>query len=695
MRDQIGVKQDIVSSVIAQATVRAKLGIPVVALMLLSIWYWGSPLGNAGYMGTIFIAVLHILYIAIAFSCSKTKRPEISERIIAATSILDPLILSGWLAMMGESGGLFICFYLFTILGFGFRIGPRPMWICQAVAILGFIAVVLIAPTWRQHPITSFSFLMLLIVVPMYATGLIKKLRDARAYAESESQAKSQLLANVSHELRTPLTGIVMTAQLISSETQDASITKRADTILRLSNDLVIEINDLLDSAKYQANSLVLDASLFDLTDVLEQVRITLSTAASIKDIDFTVSMDTGIQDQVIGDAHYLGRVLLNIAGNAVKFTEKGQVDVRLKLLTGDRNSYRIRFSVQDTGIGIPKDFHTKIFEPFIQASAGTTRKYGGTGLGMSIANELVKMMGGEIILESEPGKGSLFFFELNFLKGTQPAEKKLKAENVPIIYGKRILVADDNATNLLLIKELLQRDRHSVMTATSGQIAIDLLAATAFDLIFLDFNMGDMDGATVLHIYRFGKINPAPTIFLTADTTERTADILKKSGAAGVLHKPITGDGVRTAISKVFISEADNAQPLAPTTQSLSLKPVPSQYIDSAAIEYLKEVCSRPEFIAEILSTAVEDIEKNCNNLLEALEVEDIETVRERAHALKGVSMSVGALRLVSLSSKLMAVGHHELSLTKRRSKTDINEACAGSIASLRALLREQPETH
>jgi two-component system sensor histidine kinase RpfC len=684
-------KPDVMSIVLAQAKIRAMLGLPVVCMMYFLMWYWGRSYGATGNVGAVAIAIFYISYVFIALFISKIARPEFFGKIVVATAIMDPLFLSGWLAMAGDAGSLFICFYLFTILGFGFRIGPRSMWICQGAAIIGFCAVLSTGATWKREPMVDISFLMLLVVVPMYATVLIKKLRDARAHAENESRAKSQLLANVSHELRTPLAGIVASAQLIASETHDESIANRADTILHLSNDLTGEINDLLDSAKYQAHSLILDSTLFDLRDVLEQVRITLASTATSKGIDLTVSMDVGIQEMVVGDPHYLGRVLMNIAGNAVKFTDKGQVDVALKLLENEAHTYRIQFSVKDTGIGIPKALHGKIFEPFVQASAGTTRRFGGTGLGMSIAKEIVNLMGGQIVLESEPGKGSIFYFDVKLPKGVKPAQEKAKEENVPVIYGKRILIADDNATNLLLIKELLQRDRHAVVTARTGQEAVDVLAVADFDLVLLDFNMGDMDGATVLQAYRFGKVNPAPTFFLTADTTERTAERLKESGAVGILHKPITSDGLRAAIAKVFGSEVAAVQPKPPQALPRLLKPVPLQYIDHTAIVNLMEVCARPDFIAEVLSSAAEDIEKICHGLLEALEIEDIETVRDRAHALKGVSLSIGAFRLAAVASKLMTISHRELRPIKSRCKIDVKEACAGSVSGLHDILVEQ----
>lgn len=686
-------KSDVGPSVVAQAKVRLKLGLPVILIMMLSVWYWGSPHGERGYAVAAFVAVLHISYIYAAYYLSIRMRPFTPEQLVVATAVLDPLLLSGWVGVMNESGGLFVCFYLFTILGFGFRIGIRPMWICQVVAVIGYCTVLAISPTWRELPVVGFSYLMLLVVVPIYATILIKKLRDARAYAESESQAKSQLLANVSHELRTPLSGIVASAQLIADSTNDVSIVNRTGIITRLSKDLLVEINDLLDSAKYQANSLVLEKELFDLHDIVEQVDATLSTAAASKGIGFIITTDPAIQDPVFGDAHYLSRVLINIAGNAVKFTEKGRVELQLRLLENETDHYRIRFSVRDTGIGIPQEFHQKIFDPFFQASGGTTRKYGGTGLGMSIAKEVVNLMGGELLLESDPGKGSLFYFEIKLSKGTA-IPKAAIALPEPIIFSKRILVADDNATNLVLIKELLQRDRHAVVTAASGQEAVELLASMQFDLIFLDFNMGDMDGATVLQIYRFGKINPAPAFFLTADTTARTGKLLEESGAAGVLHKPITGDGLRAAVAQIFKPEVTDVADVSIKPAPAKIKPVPNQYIDHVAIEDLKEVCSRSGFIIEVLSTAIEDIEKNCDYIIEGLKTDDIDAVRDKAHALKGLSASVGAVRLASLAHKLMNITWAELKPIQNRYKADIDEACTKSVSALREILAEQSTT-
>ncbi|MBC7503283.1 MAG: hypothetical protein H7315_22725, partial [Herminiimonas sp.] len=462
------------AAVKAQAKLRVVAGIPVILLGLLAVWHLGTPFGASGNRAVAAIAIVHAIYILAAYflasRVSRTGRTVRARTLVFATAVLDPLMLSNWLMMTGETGALFVCFYLFTILGFGFRIGRLSMWICQAASLLGFTLVLAIAPVWRLHPILGLSFLLILIVVPVYATGLINNLRIARNRAEFESQAKSQLLAKVSHELRTPLSGIMASAELLSSETSDPQTTMRSGLILRLSSDLLLEINDLLDTAKLEAKALTLESAPFDLHVVMEQIRLTFVSMAVAKHIDFHVSVDPAISQMVSGDAHYLARVLKNLVGNALKFTSTGEVEVALTLISAENHIYRILFSVRDTGIGIPAALHKQIFEPFFQASAGTSRQYGGTGLGMSLAQDIVNLMGSDIVVESVPGTGSRFRIEVNLPVAALPCAESTPAAQVRVTKGKRVRVADDNATNLNLIRELLVLDEHDVAMAANGQ---------------------------------------------------------------------------------------------------------------------------------------------------------------------------------------------------------------------------------
>ncbi len=642
----------------SQAKLRLAVGLPMVIC--------GNYLLLNNGISLLFGTVLNVnlVYISVIAALAFGNKIVSSEKIIWTTAVLDPIVMhSSMVAVLGEYGGLYSGFYLFTILGFGFRSGITLMRVCQASTIVGFVAVFFVSAFWRTHPIIWFSFLVMLLIVPGYAAVLLKKLHEARAEAEHESKAKSELLARVSHELRTPLTGIVAATQLMLLESQSTKTTKRAETILGMAKELTEEIEDLLDQAKYESSALVLESVPTSLHELLERVRLTIAPAASRKALHFDLNVDSNITDWVITDPHYLGRVLINLASNAVKFTPAGQVLIDARLLQTTKASYQIQFTVEDTGIGIAKEFHQRIFEPFYQVGGGTTRRFGGTGLGMAIAAEVVKTMGGEIIVDSEPGVGAKFRFVLSFPRIDSPQQASAGEKSQPTVLGKKILIVDDHNTNLLLLKELLEQDQHMVTTAKSAMEALTALNANEFDVAFFDYNLSDMDGAKLLQIYRFGKLKPAPVYFLTADATSVTAEKLNDSGATGILHKPVALHDLRKSISKVCRNEPNRELSTLPGTASHAaktdrqyLRPVPVQILDISRIERLRNTSTRPGFIRELLTQSLSDIDTNCQLLVEALRTEDIESIRETAHALKGVCANIGAVRLVGLSSSLMA---------------------------------------
>ena len=594
---------------------------------------------------------------------------------------------------MNEYGGLVVGFYLFTILGFGFRTGLMLMRVCQLVAIAGFSAVLLVVPFWREHFVIWLSFLVTLIVVPLYATVLIRKLHESRAHAEQESMAKSELLARVSHELRTPLSGIMAATQLLAMETSDKKAAKRAETILVLSKDLLHEINDLLDQSKYEAKALVLESVPVNLSQQMERVRLTMESAAAKKNLAFRTSMDPRIADWVLGDAHYLSRVLLNLVGNGVKFTDHGEILIGMHLLDESDAAYRIRFTVQDSGIGIAPEHHERIFEPFFQTDGGTVRRYGGTGLGMTIAREIVKLMGGDLRLASELDKGTLFYFDLAMPRAGVPEGRIAASEALPLVSGKRIFVVDDHETNLMLVKELLEQDRHEVTVATGGMESLEILSSREFDVIFLDFNLSDMDGLKLLQLYRFGTISPAPTFFLTADATLVTADKLKNSGAIGVLIKPIILGELRRAVAQACGLTSAKATVIDQTSSKSArpiLKAVPAQAIDLTVIEHLKSISGRPAFLRELLAHAEEDIRRNCEDLVRALTTRDIECIADTAHALKGVCASIGAVRLMAVATGLMRCSREDLKRAEPRMRTDVTEASAATLDAIGNILAD-----
>lgn len=681
---------DFAGHVRAQAKLRVALGWPVTLLIWLAAWRLGpSPAAIEARGLLTACGILYVAYTLFILYLAYHPWPLTLPQLAMATAILDPLWLTGALALLGEEGQLFICFYVFTTLGFGLRIGPRAMWLCGISSLLGYAGMTWFAAGGAEHSMPLLSNLALLFIIPLYSTPLVRQLHAARTRAERENQVKSQLLANVSHELRTPLTGIVSSAQLIRDESLEASSASRADTILRLSGNLMGEIDNLLDSAKYEAGALSLGKVPFRLDDVVEQIHAMLAPTASAKGIAFVASVDERIREAVEGDPHHLRRILTNIGGNAVKFTEQGKVEMRLFLIDETPESYLLRFSCKDTGIGIPAELHQKIFEPFYQISTGFTRKYGGTGLGMSLTRDVVAMMGGRLTLESTPGQGSLFCFELRMQKARQDTPPETAAAP-PVVYGRRILIADDHRTNLMLLKEMLERDRHVVSAAGSGEEALTLLGSEDFDLIFLDFNLGNIDGATVMRIYRFGAEAPAPVFFFTADTTAATALGLKEQGAAGVLTKPVMRQDLRRAIATASCAEravagighgTDSGKPA-------TLRPAPAGHIDQRVLDEIRDSHEDPNFLIEALSAAVDNIDRCGGTLLAAIDSGEAGLIRERSRALDEAARSVGAVRLSDALGRLMVPGQEDLSATRSEARKEIEGLIQASVSTLRGIL-------
>lgn len=684
---------ELVESVRAQAVLRLRFGLLVLAIMLGTLAYWGPTHAETHVLEVLAVAAGYIAYNVAAFYFS--RRPELvsAQAMVVATAIGDPLVLSVWLFIAGHSSLLIVGFYLFTILGFGFRIGATAMHICQVASIVGLSVVTWLSPIWHEQPFFAFSHLVLLVVVPLYAGVLIRKLRAARDAAERASLAKSQLLAKVSHELRTPLTGIVSTASLVEAQSTDAGSVERARSIIKLALGLDLEIKQLLDLSRMESGRDDAQEIVFEVRQVTDHIERTLVPIAAAKQLAFAVEVDPAIAGPVLGDAHALNSVLMNLAGNAVKFTAAGSVLVDLSLVGQDADSFRIRFTVRDTGIGIPRALQQKIFEPFFQVETGPVRKYGGTGLGTSIALAHVRRMGGELQLESEPGEGSRFWFELRLARASAQADAPA-APTQRIVVGKRILVADDNRTNLALIQEMLVRDRHDVRAVASGQAALEALATEDFDLVLLDFNMHDIDGATVYETYRFGRLHAAPAYFITADSSALTAQRLQSLGAAGVIYKPVTFDKLRSAVATQFPADeaapggSKDQEPAAQASRAAPhLRPVPVEYLDPGAIDNLREVRDTPEFLCRMIGDGVQDIERINEGLAAALLAADAVAVHREAHALRGVCLSLGAVRLAALADRLMAIGQRELEGDGRERYAELLKTADLSLAALDSL--------
>lgn len=699
-----GSEEEQSSNVQAQADFRLRFGIPV-ALAIVAILQFVSPGTLAQYQVVGIALFLYIAYAVAVRYMSQRAGAEDTRSLVLLTAVCDPIFLSVWLYAVGDASVLFVGLYTFTALGFGFRIGNWAMFLCQGVSICAFVGVVLTSPRWGTAGVSELSHLLVMVMVPLYAASLIRRLQSAKALAEYESQGKSMLLAKVSHELRTPLTGIVSAAQLIEMETADEAIRNRAQAIHEMATGLDGEIGRMLDLAKMDANVDHKDQVPFSVSEAAGNVMRTLLPVASVKGIDLRLDIDPRITCQVVGASKALDGVLVNLAGNAIKFTPTGAVTVGMALVEEKRSAYRIRFSVKDTGIGIAQADIPRIFEPFYQVDSGTTRQFGGTGLGTTIAMEAVKRLGGVLQIESELDSGTTFWFEIELAKSSETSARPEDAAPARIVTGKRVLVADDNRVNLELLRQMLVKDSHHVSTVTSGAQAIQLLASENFDLVLLDFNLGSIDGATVFQTYTFGRIDTAPTYFITADTTKATGVRLAEIGASGVIYKPVSFDRLRRAIASHF-DETDAVSPVslvasgkvageqsAVTTVGRTrphLRAVPVEYLDPQALAHLRLVNDTPEFLFTMLSAGIEDIETSYERLTAAMRQGRLADVHHDAHALCGLSLNFGAVRLAAIAERLMSISEQDLAVECSRVLSDMGVKFTQSVNALREV-REQ----
>ncbi|MEP6485465.1 MAG: ATP-binding protein [Rudaea sp.] len=677
----------------AQAKVRVGVAVPVIIADL--VMFFTTHAGVPAWF--LVLTLGYCVYAISPFWVMRKASLSMLQWLLIASAVTDPLVLSVWIALTGKFGALIAGFYLFTTLGFGFRTGRPLMHFCQIVSIADFCLVLVSEPYWQDNFVIWTAVLVPLIVVPLYAGTLIKTLREARENAEQQSRAKSDLLAKVSHELRTPLTGIVAAAELLSVESNDRSVNARTETILTLSDNLLCEINDLLDEAKYENSTLTLDLQPVDLHRQVETLRTTFETLAAKKGIAFRAVMDAAIVDGVKTDAHHINRILLNLIGNSIKFTEKGSVRLGIDLLNQDAENYTLRFSVADTGIGIPEAFYDKIFQPFFQVEEGTHRRYGGTGLGLALSKKILDSMHSELRFESTPGHGSRFWFDLTLPRSERTQTAAIPERELPA--PMRILIAEDNPTTLLLMEELLKLDHHVVTSCTSGIEALEILATQEFDLLLLDYNLGDMDGVRVLQTYRFGRQDATPALFLTADATTRTAARLIEAGGAGVLYKPVTLANLRKGLSQVqggkkepIVDESASHEHIVEPTrlERPALRIVPVSPLDQEFLEELGSLHDGPEFLVKLLSHAQNDITRCSQQLVDALSNRSYAAVPNIAHALKGVSANVGAHRLASMASSVMQMSSDEIDTSRDRLAADIRECSLATVVALRKTISD-----
>ncbi|MCP4750342.1 MAG: response regulator [Proteobacteria bacterium] len=490
-----------------------------------------------------------------------------------------------------------------------------------------------------------------------------EKLISAKKKADSTNRSKSRFLANMSHEIRTPMNGVVGMTHLLMNTELDAEQKKFIKIIESSSESLLALINDILDYSKIEAGELKLEERELNLDEILEDVIGIIGYKAKDKGLSITRSICPKIPSLILGDILRLRQILLNLAGNAIKFTEKGWIAISVNLEEETESRLTLRFMVEDTGIGIPVERTADLFKSFAQVDLSIARNYGGTGLGLAISKEIVEMMGGRIGVESEVGKGSTFWFTATFNKWTEasidssiqrPMDSSrnratdptpIKRENV------HILLVEDDPINQKVTSLILQKTGYRVDIANNGREAIEALQTIPYDIVLMDVQMPEMDGFEATQCIREEKadvVNPEiPIIAMTAYAMKGDKEKCLTAGMDDYTSKPINIDELNVTIEKWLLAKPTRN----PSIQPIEQEPGPV-LVNLESLSQMKK--DLEENFAPLVMVFLEKLPEKIDRIRAALANGEFKELEEAVHQLKGNCAAFYAVTMTNLCQKI-----------------------------------------
>jgi len=665
-----------------QATTRLIIG-TLFTLYLLFSFAFSNDILQGEIVGFYCLIIFELTSLILLVAVSLAKSKSIPRKLFGAW--LDIIGTSTFLALAGDIGVVLIGVYLWVIFGNGFRFGKKYLFHAQGISILGFLIATQVNPFWSLHQPIVYGFFLMLIALPIYVAKLIERMHEARYRAEIESEraaeanlAKTQFVANMSHEIRTPLNGIIGISTLLKTTPLNIDQQDLLKTLESSSKLLLSLLNNVLDFTKIEERKFTVENIAFSPKEAVYETVEIFQAQAKSKGVKLDASVSDSLKT-LKGDTFVLRQVLANLLGNAIKFTQEGSVTISATVLQEVAENTTVRFEVADTGVGIPTSQQDRIFESFTQADASTTRKFGGSGLGLTIAKHMVEEMGGTLSFQSTEGLGSIFWFVLTLEKyesndllletpnsSESIADKSTTASIVDISKASinmgtkslKILVCEDESTNQKIITRLLSLPGHQVDIVSNADEMLDMLEQRKFDLVITDLNMSGMNGADALKLYRFIQPNDHHTRFIlfTADATISASELASDAGFDAFLTKPIDAATLFSTIERIL-----NLAPNTATQWMSNALNSPVNIIEYAPevdnialdLQTLKELemigAGDDLFMHRLLRNYLSDSNKQIAKIETAIKQKQYGAVQDYCHALKGNSLSVGATQLAT----------------------------------------------